>query len=584
MKPISDFERITACIRGKSIGGTLGTPHEGKMSLMNLTYYDPVPIGILPNDDFDLQLLFLEAVEQAGGAVDSDILACTWARRVDFPWDEYGVALINMRRGLKPPVTGWFDNPFAHCMGSPIRSELWAMLAPRRPDLAAYFALQDAMIDHGLEGIAGEMFFAAFESAAFFGKYSITELIKIGLSYTPPKSITYQAISFACKNAAQYNWRTLREKILERYGHPNFTEAPQNIAFTIIGLLYYPDDFDQALLSTTNCGYDTDCTAATIGAMWGLIHGDNFTNRWIVPIGDIMFASHGVTDMAVRITIDGIARQVSETGKLVMERYGKLAPEAVKKMITDQVTRPQRMCLDRHDQVFVTYPKTPVMGSKIRLTVNGPVKKCHARYPFRAQLEKKIVTVTVDPKAEFIPLHADITLESAGGRQYPVPLLTQHELWEGSCSSPEDFSIRVQINPAELEKNKSLSPLALSDRTLFLKDLTGPWAHLCAYFHIGWMNKLRFCTFAECPVTSFLNGMKIIEHTDAWPCIPAPHRENTAIFADAEVKSGWQRWDIFLDTTKTVREGKIVLAIAHAYTKQLVDFKFFRKPGGVYNY
>jgi hypothetical protein len=43
-----------------------------------------------------------------------------WVDHVFFPFDEYGYALANLRRGLKPPVAGCFNNPFVDCMGGTI--------------------------------------------------------------------------------------------------------------------------------------------------------------------------------------------------------------------------------------------------------------------------------------------------------------------------------------------------------------------------------------------------------------------------------------------------------------------------------
>src|SRR5690606_22909773 len=107
---------------------------------------------------------------------------------VFFPFDEYGYALHNLRRGIVPPVSGWFNNPFADCMGAPIRSEIWAMIAPGLPELAAFYAWQDAVVDHaGGEGVWGEMLFAAIQSAAFIESGPKT-LIEFGLSMIPPQS------------------------------------------------------------------------------------------------------------------------------------------------------------------------------------------------------------------------------------------------------------------------------------------------------------------------------------------------------------------------------------------------------------
>ena len=54
------YDKIYACWLGKNIGGTLGTPVEGRMEVMDLTWYPRLdPRGALPNDDLDLQLLNL---------------------------------------------------------------------------------------------------------------------------------------------------------------------------------------------------------------------------------------------------------------------------------------------------------------------------------------------------------------------------------------------------------------------------------------------------------------------------------------------------------------------------------------------
>ncbi|MEK6796317.1 MAG: ADP-ribosylglycohydrolase family protein [Spirochaetota bacterium] len=585
MKKISDQERIVGCIKGKAIGGTLGTPLEGKMVLMNHTFYDPIPTGILPNDDFDLQLLFLEAVENAGGIVDSSILARWWIEKVQFPWDEYGVANLNIRRGFVPPLTGFYDNPFRNCMGSPIRSELWAMLAPRRPALAAYFAMQDAMVDHYLEGMAGEMFFAAFESAAFEDKYTIDELIAIGLSYTPKKSQTYAAVRFALDTYRTCEWPALREKILEKFGHPNFTEAPQNIAFTIIGLLYYPNDFDKALLSTANCGYDTDCTAATIGAMWGVMRGDNFPQRWLTPIGENMLASHGVTDMSVATTINTIADQVSRVRMLVEKRYAKMTDAALKKAIQAALDKPTMVKIDRNSDITIDYGKSPVLSGTKKIPFTGGVKAAFAKYPFTAKVVKKTIIVGIDKKAPFVPTHAKITVETRTGEQYEFGLVTPHELSIGYYDSPEGFADIAKRSIDDLTAEKKLAPFTLEDRSLLLKDLKdSPWIHLVGYFHLGSYAKYRLAPFCECPMISFIDGEQSHRADEGRACIPAPHRGGGAMMHDRELKGGWHRWDIFLNKAKPIRGGEVCITISDAYTKMLTDFRFQRKPCGVYKY
>lgn len=142
------YRKIYGGWLGKNIGGTLGYPVEGKMELLDLTYYSELSEGPLPNDDLDLQIVWLHALEQYGARLTSVELGQEWMEHVFFPFDEYGYALANLRRGLVPPIAGWFNNPFTNCMGSPIRSEIWAMIAPGCPGVAAYYAYQDAIVDH----------------------------------------------------------------------------------------------------------------------------------------------------------------------------------------------------------------------------------------------------------------------------------------------------------------------------------------------------------------------------------------------------------------------------------------------------
>ena len=59
-------DRIFACWIGKNIGGTLGTPYEGKRELLDIDGFASKAGEPLPNDDLDLQLAWLRAVDELG--------------------------------------------------------------------------------------------------------------------------------------------------------------------------------------------------------------------------------------------------------------------------------------------------------------------------------------------------------------------------------------------------------------------------------------------------------------------------------------------------------------------------------------
>ena len=200
-----------------------------------------------------------------------------------------------MRRGICAPLSGYFNNPFSDCMGSPIRSELWGAVAAGRPNVAAYYATRDAFVDHaGGEGVYGEIFFSVLESKAYFST-DILNIVKESLKYIPEDCRTSRVVKDTInwyENGIAY--QEVRELIIENHGRDNFTDAPQNIAFTIVGLLY-GQDFEDVLLKTVNMGYDTDCTGATAGSIYGIMYGTaGIPKKWIEPVGNGIVVSSQV--------------------------------------------------------------------------------------------------------------------------------------------------------------------------------------------------------------------------------------------------------------------------------------------------
>ncbi|NLN81113.1 MAG: ADP-ribosylglycohydrolase family protein, partial [Clostridiales bacterium] len=84
-------DKLLGCWNGKNIGGTLGMPFECRRGVFDVEYYthdlDGNPI---PNDDLDLQLVWLNAVEKYGRAVNASILGEYWLIFIVPNWNEYG--------------------------------------------------------------------------------------------------------------------------------------------------------------------------------------------------------------------------------------------------------------------------------------------------------------------------------------------------------------------------------------------------------------------------------------------------------------------------------------------------------------
>lgn len=266
------FDKVFACWQGKRIGANWGRPYQGSKERLNVPLKPKIRKEAATSCDLDLQLLWLHALEQYGPHLTSNELGNEWVDHVFDQFDKHATVLMNLRLGLIPPHTS-HGNPFLDCLGSPVRSEIWACISPGRPDTAVYYAYQDARVDHaGGEGEFGEIFYAALQSSAFM-QSDKKQLLRIAGSFLPDHSITYEAIQYVIEGyEAGLEWVENRERIVIRYSHQHFTYAPLNIAFTIIGLLYGVD-FSNALQTTINCGYDTVSNGAAIGALLGICGG-----------------------------------------------------------------------------------------------------------------------------------------------------------------------------------------------------------------------------------------------------------------------------------------------------------------------
>lgn len=135
------------------------------------------------------------------------------------------------------------------------------------PDIAAKYAYDDAIIDHGNgEGVYAEVFCAVLESAAFV-EHNIKNLIDLSLSYIPKDCMVYKSITLAMEcYDAKMSWLEARDKILELYrGGFYFSISEEdikkgfdkanvgvdvagNLGMTIIGLLYGNNDFEKIAL------------------------------------------------------------------------------------------------------------------------------------------------------------------------------------------------------------------------------------------------------------------------------------------------------------------------------------------------
>ena len=270
----------------------------------------------------------MDALKEMGTGLTSEKLADVWLKKIPHGCDEYSIALHNMRHGILPPASGWKNNFFADGMGGTIRSEIWALLFPERPDAAGYFAQQDAEVDHWGDGVRGEVFMAQAEAYAC-AHSQIEEALRFAMEKIDRDSRLYKTISkvFELYEAGVGDEQARDVLLLTEQRRSNFTDCVMNLSFVVHALLRGEGDFLKTVLTVISFGRDTDCTAASCGAFLGIAKGQAaFPESWIRKVNDRLTLSDFVAQIPdVPQTMESL---VSQTFALHEKLAGELPEES----------------------------------------------------------------------------------------------------------------------------------------------------------------------------------------------------------------------------------------------------------------
>ena len=145
-------------------------------------------------------------------------------------------------------------------------------------------------------------------------KRQVRKLIHIALGYIPEDSRVAKTVLLAesCFDSGMA-LREARDKLIAENADigDGWFQAPTNVGFVILGLLYGGGDFKKSMLAAINCGDDTDCTGATIGAIMGILGGTKAIPKdWRAHVGDTIVT--GSINMGVSWIPVTSCKQLSE--------------------------------------------------------------------------------------------------------------------------------------------------------------------------------------------------------------------------------------------------------------------------------
>jgi ADP-ribosylglycohydrolase len=312
-------ERVYAGWLGKCIGVRFGAPLENwtyeeiRDNLGELTGYVTEDRGKIfkPDDDTAVPMILIRALEDnnadihlSADQIGDAILNYVGYEHGSFWWGGYGIstehtAYLNLVNGVSAPLSGSIrlnGVTMAEQIGGQIFSDIWGLVAPGQPALAADLAERAASVTHDGNGIYGARFLAAMISAAF-SESNPTRLIDIGLVHIPAES-EYARVICAMADfyrANPHDWRAAFAHLKAHFGYDRYggvVHIIPNAGVIALGLLYGEGDFSRTLQITNMAGWDTDCNVGNVGAIMGVARGlDAISPIWREPINDLQISA-----------------------------------------------------------------------------------------------------------------------------------------------------------------------------------------------------------------------------------------------------------------------------------------------------
>jgi ADP-ribosylglycohydrolase len=265
-----------------------------------------------------------------------------------FWWGGYGrstehTAYLNLKNGIMAPASGSIEmngTTVAEQIGGQIFCDIWGLIAPGRPHLAAEYAGKMASVSHDGNGKYGAMFIAACIAAAFEEQDLLT-IIEVGLSVIPVGSeytrMTRDIIRFHQSNPT--DWRTCLKFVFENYGYDRYAGTCHiipNSAVIILSLLYGEGDFSKAINICNMCGWDTDCNVANVGTIMGVRNGlEGISPSWRQPINDFLCCSSVIGTLNI-LDIPSTVAYIAKFGYLIA---GQSFPDQWASILKEEAAR-----------------------------------------------------------------------------------------------------------------------------------------------------------------------------------------------------------------------------------------------------
>lgn len=341
-----NYERkVYAALLGKAVGVYFGRPIEGHSKAMIQERFGPildhycapdmkVPL-IVTDDDISGTFTFIRALADSGQLQNTpdSFFGDTWLNYLlegqTILWwggmccSTEHTAYLRLKNGIKSPRSGSIalnGQTVAEQIGAQIFIDAFGMVAPGNIQLAADLAAKAARVSHDGEAVYAAQVVAAMVAAAFDDSLDMDQVLDRGVSVIPAESLIAQIHRDVRAWAKEDgDWNRTFERIDEKYGYRNYgggCHVVPNHAVMVMAWAYGGNDFNKAMQIVTTAGWDTDCNAANVGSVSGLVAGldgmrapyDYLTpvaDRVYVPTAEGTFSTSDIACEAYRVGLIG---------------------------------------------------------------------------------------------------------------------------------------------------------------------------------------------------------------------------------------------------------------------------------------
>jgi len=323
--PFAEYQdRVHAAWLAQIAGTLMGFQFEHKAAATARVDTIPDRFQQIPvDDDWYYEMVALRAFEKHGIEMTVQQLGQQWKANSAGSWGSSEQARLLLSRNIEPPGTGhprynrlWFS------IGPQFSADLYGMIAPAMPNLAASLARRFGHLNGYAEGVDGAVFMAGMVSLAF-ALNDPRQIVRQAAQLIHPDSPYRQCLDLVIERATRgASAREVANAVEDRWHmeYPATNNAVANGGLVATALWFGKGDF----LETINLAFaaadftDADCNAANAAAVIGAMRGMRAIPPALVTrLGDrIQGARMGGVDLTPPVdeTVSSLAARTAALG------------------------------------------------------------------------------------------------------------------------------------------------------------------------------------------------------------------------------------------------------------------------------